>query len=112
MTMWLFQLALIIAVCGCFGWLAQRLGQSRVIGEIVAGIVLGPSIVGAISPGFYSTVFGPGASSGISQLGETGVVMLMFQVGLHLDFGLSGKSRSSLKPALLVAAAGMIFPFA
>jgi Kef-type K+ transport system membrane component KefB len=110
MAMWLLQLAIIIMACRWFGWLAERVGQSRVVGEIVAGIVLGPSVVGAISPAFYSTAFGPAASSGISQLGETGVVMLMFQVGLHLDFGASGGLKA-FKPALLVAVGGMIFPF-
>jgi Kef-type K+ transport system membrane component KefB len=111
MTFWLLQLAIIVVVCAVFGSLAERLGQSRVVGEIVAGIVLGPSIIGSITPGFYATVFGPAASSGISQLGEVGVVMLMFDLGLHLDLGQAGGAKS-LRPALLVALCGMALPFA
>lgn len=111
MTLWLLQLAIIVVACGCFGALAERLGQSRVVGEIVAGIVLGPSIVGAITPGFYATVFGPAASAGISQLGEVGVVMLMFDVGLHLELGKTGDGLKSFRPALLVAVCGMMLPF-
>ncbi|WP_321968092.1 cation:proton antiporter [Burkholderia cepacia] len=111
MTFWLLQLAIIVAACGCFGALARRIGQSRVVGEIVAGIVLGPSIIGAITPEFYATVFGPSASAGISQLGEVGVVMLMFDVGLHLELGKKGDGLKSFQPALLVAACGMALPF-
>ncbi|ATF88619.1 cation:proton antiporter [Burkholderia gladioli] len=111
MTLWLLQLAIIVVACGCFGALAERVGQSRVVGEIVAGIVLGPSIVGAITPGFYGAVFGPAASTGISQLGEVGVVMLMFDVGLHMELGSSTSGGKSLRPALLVAFCGMALPF-
>ncbi|KVM69250.1 MULTISPECIES: cation:proton antiporter [Burkholderia] len=112
MAPWLLQLAIIVVACGCFGALAERVGQSRVVGEIVAGIVLGPSIVGAITPGFYATVFGPAASSGIAQLGEVGVVMLMFDVGLHLEPRASTHGGKSMRPALLVAFCGMALPFA
>src|ERR1700735_4991232 len=94
MTMWLFQLALIIAVCACFGRIAEQLGQCRVVGEIAAGIFLGPSVVGGISPRFYDLMFGAAASSGMSQLGEVGVVLLMFQIGLHMDFGAGPAGRS------------------
>jgi Kef-type K+ transport system membrane component KefB len=111
MTMWLFQLALIIAVCACFGRIAEQLGQCRVVGEIAAGIFLGPSVVGGISPRFYDLMFGAAASSGMSQLGEVGVVLLMFQIGLHMDFG-AGRADRSLKVPLTIAACGMALPFA
>ncbi|TCK33805.1 transporter (CPA2 family) [Paraburkholderia sp. BL8N3] len=110
MTLWLLQLSIIVVACAVCGSLAERLGQSRVVGEIVAGIVLGPSVIGAITPDFYAAVFGPAASSGISQLGEVGVVMLMFDVGLHLELG-KADGVKALGSALLVAFCGMALPF-
>lgn len=108
--MWLLQLAIIIAACALFGSFAERIGQSRVIGDITAGIVLGPSVLGLLNYGFYDRMFGTATSTGISQLGDVGVVMLMFQVGLHLDLGSSGGLRT-VKPALFVALAGIALPF-
>jgi len=110
MTMWLTQLAIIVATCSCFAYVAERIGQSSVIGEIVAGIVLGPSVLGLWHSNFYGLIFGPTASTGISLLGEVGVVILMFQVGMHLDFG-QVKGLRTYKPALVVAAAGLALPF-
>jgi Kef-type K+ transport system membrane component KefB len=111
MSMWLVQLAIIIVVCGCAGWLAERLGQCRVVGEIAAGILLGPSVIGAISPAFYTAMFGVASSTGIAQLGDIGVILLMFQLGLHLNLDLED-GIGSLSAPLIVAFSGMAFPFA
>lgn len=111
MAMWLCQLALVISACALCGWFAEQVGQCRVVGEIVAGIVLGPSVIGALSPSFYSLMFSPAASAGMAQLGEVGVVFLMFEIGLHLDLG-TQRGVGALKAPLAVAAGGMVLPFA
>ncbi|WP_025098521.1 cation:proton antiporter [Burkholderia sp. A1] len=117
MVTWLFQLALIVAACGCFGWLAQRVGQARVVGELAAGIVLGPAVLGAVDPNLQAALFGPAVSAGLTQLGEVGVIMLMFQIGLHLRVGAdprqAGRAASrAAPPAVKVAAIGMLLPLA
>ncbi|WP_126282404.1 cation:proton antiporter [Burkholderia stagnalis] len=114
MVMWLMQLALILTACSCFGWLAQRMGQAKVVGEIAAGIVLGPAVLGALDLRFYQAIFGPAASVGLSRLGELGVIALMFQIGLHMNLGEMSHPGSLKKvPAsAVVALAGMLLPLA
>lgn len=114
MVMWLLQLAAIIAACACFGWLAQRVGQAKVVGELAAGIVLGPAVLGAIDSNVHAMIFGPAASSGMAQLGEVGVIALMFQIGLHMNLGGAPTLRSLRKmpPAVVVAGIGMLLPLA
>ncbi|ACR28840.1 cation:proton antiporter [Burkholderia glumae] len=114
MVTWLLQLALIVAACGCFGWLAQRLGQARVVGELAAGIVLGQGVLGAVDPSLQTALFGPAVSAGLTQLGEVGVIMLMFQIGLHLRLGADPRrtAAGAAPPAVKVAAIGMLLPLA
>lgn len=95
-----FLLAFAAALIGAklFGELAERVGQPAVLGELLAGIVLGPSVLGLVP-----------LSDGIFLLAEIGVVLLLFEVGLETD--LEELIRVGA-PALAVAAAGMILPFA
>jgi Kef-type K+ transport system membrane component KefB len=81
-----------------FGELAERIGQPAVLGELLAGVVLGPSVLGLVP-----------LSDGILLLSEIGVVLLLFEVGLETD--LEELIRVGA-PALAVALAGMILPFA
>jgi Kef-type K+ transport system membrane component KefB len=106
--MWLLQLVIVIALCGVCGSLAERVGQSRVVGEIAAGLVLGPSVFGLLTPQFYDWIWGPAAPNGLATLGEVGLALLMFQVGLHLD--LKPHRAASLKKALLISGLGMALP--
>src|SRR5262249_40716590 len=55
----LIQLALIVAAARAFAWLFRRLGQPAVVGEIAAGLVLGPSVLGQLAPGLFAAVFRP-----------------------------------------------------
>ncbi|GAB3395159.1 cation:proton antiporter domain-containing protein [Azotobacter armeniacus] len=80
MTIWLLQLVLVIALCNVCGRIAERLGQCAVVGEIAAGLLLGPSLFGVIAPSFYDVLFGPRALSAMAQVGEVGLVLLMFGV--------------------------------
>jgi Kef-type K+ transport system membrane component KefB len=95
-----FLLAFAAALAGAklFGELAERVGQPAVLGELLAGVILGPSVLGLVP-----------LSDGIFLLAEIGVVLLLFEVGLETDL------EELLRvggPALTVALAGMALPFA
>jgi Kef-type K+ transport system membrane component KefB len=81
-----------------FGELAERVGQPAVLGELVAGVVLGSSVLGLVP-----------LSDAVLELAEIGVVLLLFEIGLETD--LTELMRVGA-PALSVALAGMVLPFA
>ena len=81
----LVAIALIIVVSQLLGALAQRLHQPRVIGEIVGGIVLGPSVLGGYLPGLEEHLFAPAVRSQLNLLGQLGLVLFMFLIGLELN---------------------------
>lgn len=111
MAIWPIQLCIIILATVLCGALAKRLGQSRVVGEIAAGLLLGPAVLGALNADFYKLLFSNAAMPMMSQLGELGLVFLMFQLGLHLDLK-SLQGRAQRRIPLAVALAGIVFPFA
>jgi Kef-type K+ transport system membrane component KefB len=111
MAMWPVQLCIIILATVLCGALAERLGQSRVVGEIAAGLILGPAVLGAVNTDFYNIVFSHAAMPAMSQFGELGLVFLMFQLGLHLDLK-SLQGRVPMRIPVVVALSGIVFPFA
>ncbi|MES2742884.1 MAG: cation:proton antiporter [Pseudomonadota bacterium] len=104
------QLTLIIAAAQLFGAMAQKMGQSKVIGEIVAGIALGPSVLGMLSPPTYHFVFQSVPAQSMTLLGELGLVLLMFQIGLEFDLS-HLKLRKNQTLSIAVALAGLALPF-
>ncbi|WEF32907.1 cation:proton antiporter [Pseudoduganella chitinolytica] len=108
--MWIIQLCIIILAAGLCGALAKRLGQSRVVGEIAAGLLLGPPLLGAMGSEAYHAVFSPGAAPIMAKLGELGLVLLMFQLGLHLDLR-SLREQRRVRVPVLVALMGIACPF-
>ncbi|SDZ19446.1 cation:proton antiporter [Pseudomonas sp. NFIX28] len=111
MTIWLLQLVLVIALCNVCGRIAERLGQCAVIGEIAAGLLLGPSLFGVIAPSFYDLLFGPQVLSAMAQVSEVGLVLLMFQVGLHMELGETLRDKRWRMP-VAIAAGGLVAPAA
>ncbi|AZE17948.1 Sodium/hydrogen exchanger [Pseudomonas chlororaphis subsp. aureofaciens] len=111
MTIWLLQLVLVIALCNVCGRIAERLGQCAVVGEIAAGLLLGPSLFGVIAPGFYDLLFGPGVLSAMAQVSEVGLILLMFQVGLHMELGETLRGKRWRMP-VAIAAGGLVAPAA
>jgi Kef-type K+ transport system membrane component KefB len=81
----LLQLLVILLVVQLFGFLCRRIGQQWVIGEILAGIALGPSLLGAFLPGIKAMVFPTGALPTLQTLGDIGLVLYMFSLGARLD---------------------------
>ncbi|MFI5010407.1 MAG: cation:proton antiporter [Solirubrobacterales bacterium] len=88
------------------GSLMPRLGQPRVMGEVLAGILLGPTLFGAIAPGLQSTIFAPDIVPYIGVVANLGLIFYMFLIGLEVDLGLlRGRARVTLavsNTALLV----------
>ncbi|WP_344920991.1 cation:proton antiporter [Streptosporangium oxazolinicum] len=105
MDLLLLDLVIVLAAARLFGALARRLGQPPVIGEIVAGILLGPTLLG---PLIGDQLFGPEMRPPLQALANVGLVLFMFVVGLELDQKLvRGKGRI----AVTVALGSTVVPF-
>jgi Kef-type K+ transport system membrane component KefB/nucleotide-binding universal stress UspA family protein len=99
-------------VCGrLLGELMQRIGQASVLGQLAAGMLLGPSVLGAISPELEHSLFPSGEAQRamINSVGELGIVLLLLLAGMETDLGLV---RRSGRAALSVSLAGIAIPFA
>ena len=82
----LMQLVLILLAARVGGAVALRLGQARVVGEIVMGLLLGPSLFGALAPETFHYVFHSVSSAPVTIMSQIGLILLMFQIGLDFDF--------------------------
>ncbi|MCZ0987168.1 cation:proton antiporter [Streptomyces diastatochromogenes] len=93
----LIAVPVVIAACRAGAGLFRRLGQPPVIGEITLGILLGPSLLGWLSPSLQHWLFPPAVLPYIGALGNLGLLAFMFLVGLELDLSaLRGHSRSAV----------------
>ncbi|MEP9401989.1 cation:proton antiporter [Sphingomonas sp. VNH70] len=103
------QLAVILLACRVVGWAGQRfLGQPQVVGEMVAGVILGPSLLGLLLPDLQAAIF-PKETRGVLYAGaQLGVGLYMFLVGLTLRLD---HFRTKAKSAAMVSAAGIAVPF-
>ena len=81
----LTQIIVILAIAGVFRWLFRRIHQPPVMGEMVAGIVLGPSVLGLIYPPALSFLFPASSLETLRQLSQIAVVLFMFIVGTELN---------------------------
>jgi Kef-type K+ transport system membrane component KefB len=100
----LLSLAILLALAKTGGVLAVRIGQPAVLGELMAGLVLGPSVLNLFGQPYFSAVQ---SSHILESFGEIGVIFLMFSAGLEIDFSSFIKLG---KPAFLVGSLGVVFP--
>jgi Kef-type K+ transport system membrane component KefB len=106
----LVQLIVMIAVARIGNQALRRLGQPGVIGEIIAGLLLGPSLFGHFFPATSMALFGAGTSVPITIISQIGLVLLMFQIGADFEFGHLTQARNR-NAALAIAAASIGVPF-
>lgn len=107
-VLFFLQLAIILLVCRVVGWLARWLGQPQVVAEMIAGVVMGPSLFGLFFLHIQSFIF-PAESKGlIYAVSQIGLVLYMFLVGLEFDTTLI---RNRLRSAASVSLSGILAPF-
>ena len=85
LSLFIVQAALIIALSRVVGLAATKFGQPMVIAEVVAGILLGPSLLGAVSPRTMSALFPPSSMPLLGMMSQVGLLLFMFLIGLELD---------------------------
>lgn len=104
----LLQIVVVLIAARGLGMLVRRFGQPAVIGEIVAGLLLGPSLLGALWPSASALLFPADSLGALSLLSELGVLVFMFLIGLDLDLdAIRHKARS----ALIISHASTLVPF-
>jgi Kef-type K+ transport system membrane component KefB len=106
----LLELAIIVLAGRLGGALATRCGQTAAVGEIILGILLGPSLFGAVSPGGFAFVFHSAPPEPMLILSSLGLVLLMFQVGLEFDFN-HLVERTNRTAVAWVSIACLLLPF-
>ncbi len=104
----LIQLAVIIVAARALAALAARLKQPAVVGEIAAGILLGPSCFGHFFPNLSHAIFDPSVSMVFGVLSQLGLILLLFTVGLQFDFS---HLRAHGKAAVGISLTGICLPF-
>jgi len=107
----LLQLIVMIGAARLGNQLLRRLGQPGVIGEIIAGLVLGPSLFGHFFPGISLALFGATTSTPIIIISQIGLVLLMFQIGMDFEFGHLARPRNR-NATIGIAAASICIPLA
>ncbi len=105
----LAQIVTIILAARLFGWIFKKIGQPSVIGEIIAGIVLGPSLIGLYYPAFSATLFPVSSLDNLRILSQIGLILFMYVVGMELDLKVL---RNTAREAVVISHASIIFPFA
>ncbi|MEQ1619218.1 MAG: cation:proton antiporter [Terricaulis sp.] len=107
----LVQLVVIVLSARIAGSIAVSLRQPRAVGEIVAGLMLGPSFLAAIAPGLSGSLFTPETGASLHLLSQIGLILLMFQIGTDFEFGLLSETRNT-KAVVYVAIASVAAPLA
>ncbi|MBY0486829.1 MAG: cation:proton antiporter [Flavobacteriaceae bacterium] len=105
----LLQIITIIIVARLFGWLFRKIGQPSVIGEIIAGIFLGPSVVGMYFPEYSGLLFPVESLGNLQFLSQIGLILFMFVIGMELDLKVL---KNKANDAVVISHASIIFPFA
>ena len=105
----LAQIVTIILVARFFGWVFKKIGQPSVIGEIIAGIVLGPSLLGMYFPEFSAALFPVESLGNLKFLSQIGLILFMFVIGMELDMKVL---KNKANEAIVISHASIVIPFA
>jgi len=104
----LLQIIIILITCRCVGLLFKKIGQPTVIGEIVAGILLGPSVLGYFFPQLSAALFPEASLVYIQMLSQFGLILFMFTIGMELDLSVV---RKRIQDTIFISHASTIVPF-
>ena len=104
----LLQLAVILTAARLAGAVLRHIGQPAVIGEMAAGLMLGPVVFGAWLPELHAALFAPASLPALSGLATLGVSLFMFVVGLELRA--PEGNRTQLRAAVLIGSLGIALP--
>jgi len=105
----LFQIITIVLVARIFGWIFRKIGQPSVIGEIIAGIVLGPSLFGLYFPDLKDALFPLESLGNLKMLSQVGLILFMFVIGMELDLKVL---KNKANEAVVISHASIVIPFA
>jgi Kef-type K+ transport system membrane component KefB len=108
LSLLLLQIIVILVVCRLFGMICIKIGQPSVVGEMIAGIFLGPSIMGSIFPDFSAFIFPKDSLKTLQFLSQIGLAFFMFIIGMELDIE---KLKTKAKNAVVISHASIILPF-
>ena len=108
-VLFFLQLAVILAACRIVGIIFKRLGQSQVVSEMITGVLLGPSLLGWVSPEFSAYLFPPESKPILFSVCQLGLVLYMFLIGVEFNVDLI---KSRIRSAASVSLAGILVPFA
>jgi Kef-type K+ transport system membrane component KefB len=103
-----FQIAVILLVCQLVGIVGKRAGQPQVVSEMIAGVLLGPSLLGLFFPAVSQAIFPPETLRVLFPVSQLGLAAYMFVVGLEFRVDIV---QQRLRSAVAVSLAGMIAPF-
>jgi Kef-type K+ transport system membrane component KefB len=101
------QIFVVIVVSNLVGWIFTQCGQPSVVGEMIAGVLLGPSLFGLLAPETFAFVFGPSSLEPLRLLSQVGVCLFMFAVGMEMDWA---ELRQRASAAVLISHAGIAVP--
>jgi Kef-type K+ transport system membrane component KefB len=104
----LIQFIVIMVVTRLFGYLVSFVAQPTVVGEIIAGIILGPSLMGALFPDMFISLFPKESLGNLHLISQLGLIFFMFVVGMELDFDKIKKQSSA---SVFISHVSIIFPF-
>jgi len=102
-------LAVVAIASHLTGRLLARFGQPPVVGEVIAGILLGPSLLGRLAPGIETALFPPAARPALGVIAQLGVILYMFVVGLEFD---PASLRRRAAPFMVISQVSIVLPFA
>lgn len=105
----LFQIITIVIVARVFGWIFKKIGQPSVIGEIIAGIALGPSLFGLYFPDLNHSLFPVDSLGNLQLLSQVGLIFFMFVIGMELDLKVL---KNKANDAIVISHASIVIPFA
>jgi Kef-type K+ transport system membrane component KefB len=107
----LIQLIIIIASARVAGNAAAALKQPRAVGEILAGLALGPSLLGFLAPEVSAAIFTSAATPPLQVLSQIGLLLLLFQIGSEFEFGHLGDKRNA-RATVVIAFVSVAAPLA